>query len=343
MKGSRLFLVISLAYVCSSCVSKEDAAISGLIERIVPDHNSQFRTEIISSENGSDVFEIGSDQGKVVLRGNNAVSLASALNWYLKYYCNSNISDCGSRMDLPAKLPLPEQEIRKSINGNYRFQFNYCTFNYTASWWDWEQWEKKIDFMAMNGINMPLMVVGLEGVWYNSLIRVGYTDKEASSFLTGPAYFAWQWMTNIQSYGGPLPGSWIDSHIWLGKRIMDRCRELGMYPVQQGFSGYVPRDFRDKFPDARIMLKPEWYGFKGTAQLDPLDPLFEKFGRIFMEEQEKLFGKGHFYATDPFHESEPPVKTEESGFERENKINKFISNEKQNFATCCTGILPGRC
>ena len=288
-------------------------------------------------------FEIGSDQGKVVLRGNNAVSLASALNWYLKYYCNSNISDCGSRMDLPAKLPLPEQEIRKSINGNYRFQFNYCTFNYTASWWDWEQWEKKIDFMAMNGINMPLMVVGLEGVWYNSLIRVGYTDKEASSFLTGPAYFAWQWMTNIQSYGGPLPRSWIDSHIWLGKRIMDRCRELGMYPVQQGFSGYVPRDFRDKFPDARIMLKPEWYGFKGTAQLDPLDPLFEKFGRIFMEEQEKLFGKGHFYATDPFHESEPPVKTEESGFERENKINKFISNEKQNFATCCTGILPGRC
>lgn len=38
----------------------------------------------------------------------------------------------------------------------------------------------------MNAINMPLSVVGLEGVWYNTLLRFGFTDEEARSFLTGP-------------------------------------------------------------------------------------------------------------------------------------------------------------
>ncbi len=42
------------------------------------------------------------------------------------------------------------------------------------------------------------------------------------------------------------------------------------------------------------------------VQLDPLDPFFEQFGRIFLDEQSKLFGLGGYYAADPFHESEPP-------------------------------------
>ncbi|MFQ6927052.1 MAG: alpha-N-acetylglucosaminidase TIM-barrel domain-containing protein [Parabacteroides merdae] len=32
----------------------------------------------------------------------------------------------------------------------------------------------------------------------------------------------------MQSYGGPLPKSWIDKHIVLGKQIIDRELELGM-------------------------------------------------------------------------------------------------------------------
>ncbi len=27
-------------------------------------------------------------------------------------------------------------------------------------YWDWERWEKEIDWMAVHGINMPLALVG---------------------------------------------------------------------------------------------------------------------------------------------------------------------------------------
>ena len=110
--------------------------------------------------------------------------------------------------------------------------------------------------MAMNSINMPLSVVGLEAVWYNTLLKHKFTDEEARRFLAGPGHFAWQWMQNLQSYGGPLPKSWIDKHIVLGKQIIDRELELGMQPIQQGFSGYVPRELKEKYPDAKIQLQP---------------------------------------------------------------------------------------
>ena len=138
----------------------------------------------------------------------------------------------------------------------------------------------------------------------------------------GPAYFAWQWMANIEGVGGPLPKDWIDTHIKLGQKILERQRSLGMKPIQQGFSGYVPNALKEKYPDARIKSKNFWCGFPSTSQLDPLDPLFKKIGRTFLEEQKKLFGTSHLYAADPFHESAPPVK----GKEYLNKTGKAISD-----------------
>lgn len=128
---------------------------------------------------------------------------------------------------------------------------NYCTVSYSAAWWDWERWQRELDYMAMNSINMPLSVVGLEAVWYNTLLKHRFTDEEARHFLAGPAHAAWQWMQNLQDYGGPLPKSWIDSHIRLGKQIIQRELELGMQPIQQGFSGYVPRELKAKYPHAK--------------------------------------------------------------------------------------------
>lgn len=301
--------------------------VSNLIERVIPGYGNQFVLETISQENGKDVFEISTKNGKILLKGNNGVSLASALNWYLKYECNAHFSWTGDQLDLPKKLPFPKETFRKVIPTKHRVHFNYCTISYTASWWDWERWEREIDFLAMNGVNTPLSVVGLEGVWYHSLLKSGFTDEEAREFLVGPAYFAWQWMTNIQSHGGPLPKSWIDSHIKLGQQIMERQLELGMQPIQQGFSGYVPRTFKDKFPEAALKQETTWLGFNGTMQLDPLDPLFKKFGTTFLETQKELFGMHGLYAADPFHEGEPP----QEGEDYLNKVGNAIINLMTDF------------
>lgn len=37
---------------------------------------------------------------------------------------------------------------------------NVCTFGYSYAHWDWKRWEREIDWMALNGINMPLAFVG---------------------------------------------------------------------------------------------------------------------------------------------------------------------------------------
>lgn len=316
MKKLKLFALIAIIML-SGCKKEKHysdpklKAAAELIERVIPGYGEQFQLEKLSSPNGKDLFEVDKKLGKIVLRGNSAVSIASALNWYLKYTCNAHLSWCGDQLNLPEKLPLPKTKVRKEINAKHRVYFNYCTLNYTASWWNWERWQREIDFMAMNGINMPLSVIGLEGVWYNSLKRIGFTDEEARSYLVGPAYFAWQWMTNIQSHGGPLPKNWIDTHVELGKKIINRQLELGMNPIQQGFTGCVPREFMKKFPQANILQEGKWCGFEGTAQLDPLDPLFKKFGRIFFEEEQKLFGLHGTYAADPFHEGHPPKEDKE--------------------------------
>lgn len=291
-------------------VSDPLQAVRALIERVTPGYSGQFRLELIPAAD-DDVYAISGKQGEVTLRGNNAVALSVAYHQYLKQTCKANISWCGDRIDLPRRLPAPQQPVDGRINGKHRVYMNYCTVSYSAPWWDWERWERELDFMAMSGINMPLFTVGLEAVWYNTLLRYGFSDAEARKFLTGPAHSAWQWMQNIQDYGGPLPKSWIDSHAELGRRIIDRMLELDMQPIQQGFSGYVPRELKAKYPQAAIRLQPNWCSFPGAAQLDPTDPLFTEFGRAFLEEEKALFGAHGVYAADPFHESAPPVNTPE--------------------------------
>lgn len=297
-------LVILLAIPCAGAGTID--AARGLIHRVVPQHASQFVVEVIPPDDGKNVFEIDSRDGKIVLRGDNGVSIASALNHYLKNIARCHLSWCGDQLNLPATLPpVPAKERVVNLH-KQRVMFNYCTYNYSCSWWDWPRWERELDFLAMNGINMPLGVVGLEGVWYNTLLKHGFTDAEARGFLVGPAYSAWQWMTNIESHAGPLPKSWIDSHVAMGRMWMNRARELGMTPIRQGFSGNVPRLLKQKHPECAIALQPSWCGFHGSAQLDPTDPFFKVIGKTFMEESIRLFGEGHIWAADPFHESAPP-------------------------------------
>jgi len=32
-------------------------------------------------------------------------------------------------------------------------------------WWDWERWEKEVDWMALQGVNLPLAFTGQEAIW----------------------------------------------------------------------------------------------------------------------------------------------------------------------------------
>lgn len=77
---------------------------------------------------------------------------------------------------------------------------------------------KEIDFMAMNCINMPLTPIGSEAVWYETLQAFNFTKEEALSFISGPAFWAWQLMTNIDSYISPKSEEYVYNRLELGKK-----------------------------------------------------------------------------------------------------------------------------
>ncbi|MBS1511312.1 MAG: alpha-N-acetylglucosaminidase [Bacteroidetes bacterium] len=277
-----------------------------LLQRIVPQHSKQFILEIVPKENDKDVFEIDRKGNSIVLRGNNGVAVASALYYYLNEFCHTQITWNGVNMHLPAILPLPKKRIHKNTPYEYRYYLNYCTFNYSMSWWDWNRWEKEIDWMALHGINMPLSITGEEYTWYLVYKEMGFTDAELANFFCGPSYFSWFWMGNLDGWGGPLPLSWMKNHFALQQKIIARERALGMKPVLPAFTGHVPAAFKTKFPNAKLKQTNWTNGFADTYILDSEDPMFAQIGKHFLQQQTELLGTDHLYSADTFNENEPP-------------------------------------
>jgi alpha-N-acetylglucosaminidase len=281
------------------------AASHELIQRIIPTHATQFDVVELSSENG-DSFQIYSENGKIMLAGNNGVSIASALYYYLSEYCHCQITWNGVNLNLPAKLPIISGKIEKSSPYEHRYYLNYCTFSYSMSWWDWERWEKEIDWMALHGINLPLAITGQEYIWNEVYKEMGFNNDDLAAFFTGPAYFGWFWMGNIDGWGGPLPDSWMKRSKELQLKILKRERELGMKPVLPAFTGHVPAAFKTKFPNSKLKQTNWNNGFADTYILDSEDPLFAEIGKKYLQKQTEIFDTDHYYSADTFNENEPP-------------------------------------
>ena len=106
MNKKLTFLFLCISLLLSSCRQERDPRIEAayrLIERVTPGYGDQFQLELMEPVDGQDAYEIDSEGGKVVLRGNNTVSLATAFNQYLKYTCQAHVSWFGDQLDLPEK------------------------------------------------------------------------------------------------------------------------------------------------------------------------------------------------------------------------------------------------
>jgi alpha-N-acetylglucosaminidase len=300
---------LGLVFLAGSGVARaqlKNEASYALIRRILPGKATQFIIESLPAAAGKDFFELEGRGGRIVLRGNNGVAIASALYYYLTEFCHCQVTWNGTNLRLPARLPAVPKTIRRQSPYRYRYYLNYCTFNYSMAWWDWDRWQQEIDWMALHGINMPLAITGEEYTWRQVYRKMGFTDPELKDFFSGPAYFAWFWMGNLDGWGGPLPVHWMTAQRELQKKILDRERELGMTPVLPAFTGHVPSSFPSRFPEAHCKVTNWKNGFNDTYILDPADPLFAVIGKKFLAEQTALFGTDHFYSADTFNENEPP-------------------------------------
>lgn len=288
-----------ICMLCLAVVVKAASPIQGLLERIDKGASRKFVIEQVKSP--TDFFELDQKGDKVVIRGNNYVSIATGLNWYLKYYAGVQLSWNGMTAQLPAVLPAVPQKERHETDLKYRYDFNYCTYSYTMAFWDWDRWEKEIDWMALHGINLPLAVVGADVVWYNVLTKLGYTKDEINEFIAGPAFQGWWLMNNLEGWGGPNPDSWYKQRETLQKQILKRMREYGIQPVLPGYSGMVPHNAKECL-GLNVSDPGLWCGYRRPAFLQPTDPRFNEIADLYYKEMSRLYGKADFYSMDPFHE-----------------------------------------
>ena len=288
-----------ICMLCLAVVVKAASPIQGLLERIDKGASRKFVIEQVKSP--TDFFELDQKGDKVVIRGNNYVSIATGVNWYLKYYAGIQLSWNGMTAQLPAVLPAVPQKERHETDLKYRYDFNYCTYSYTMAFWDWDRWEKEIDWMALHGINLPLAVVGADVVWYNVLTKLGYTKDEINEFIAGPAFQGWWLMNNLEGWGGPNPDSWYKQRETLQKQILKRMREYGIRPVLPGYSGMVPHNAKERL-GLNVSDPGLWCGYRRPAFLQPTDPRFNEIADLYYKEMRRLYGKADFYSMDPFHE-----------------------------------------
>lgn len=288
-----------ICMLCLAVVVKAASPLQGLLERIDKGASRKFVIEQVKSP--TDFFELDQKGDKVVIRGNNYVSIATGVNWYLKYYAGIQLSWNGMTAQLPAVLPAVPQKERHETDLKYRYDFNYCTYSYTMAFWDWDRWEKEIDWMALHGINLPLAVVGADVVWYNVLTKLGYTKDEINEFIAGPAFQGWWLMNNLEGWGGPNPDSWYKQRETLQKQILKRMREYGIRPVLPGYSGMVPHNAKERL-GLNVSDPGLWCGYRRPAFLQPTDPRFNEIADLYYKEMSRLYGKADFYSMDPFHE-----------------------------------------
>ena len=291
--------LISLFFFISCVATLSANPIHGLLERIDRGASKKFIIQQQKSE--IDFFELDQKGSKVVVRGNNYVSIATGINWYLKYYAGIHLSWNGMTADLPEVLPAVTKKERHETNLPYRYAYNYCTFSYSMAFWDWERWQQEIDWMALHGVNLSLSLTGAETVWKNVLTKLGYSKDEINDFVSGPGFTAWWLMNNLEGWGGPNPNSWYVQQEELQKKIVKRMREYGIEPVLPGYCGMVPHNAKEKL-GLNVADPGLWCSYYRPAFLQPEDERFAEISALYYKELTKLYGKSKFYAMDPFHE-----------------------------------------
>ena len=272
-------------------------AVHGLALRVLGPAARYLRLVMLGGTGRS--YEYEARGGVLTIAATDGVSASVGLHQYLR-------EQCGLSVGWDTVLPLPLTSLRESPprQGSARveegYYLNFCTFSYTMPYWNWPDWEREIDWMALHGVTMPLAITGHEAVLRAAYSVLGLDDQTIRGFLGGPGYLPFQFMGCLDGFAGPLPSSWIESHLELAARILDRERAFGMTPVLPAFTGHVPREIAASARTGRR----DWQGFE-TVVLDPADPLYERVCAEITRAQIALLGTDHRYAADPFIEMIP--------------------------------------
>lgn len=146
MRTFKILFILSF-FLCVNNINANVKVMHRMVERLLPQYSSSFVFEELRDDD--DVYEVETVNGMVIIRGNNANSMAVGLNHYLKQYCKTSVSwYANDSVVLPKGIVPLNKKITSKAKVKNRFFLNYCTFGYSLTWWKWRDWERFIDWMA---------------------------------------------------------------------------------------------------------------------------------------------------------------------------------------------------
>ncbi len=308
----------------SSTITEADtrAALEGLITRILGgSYVSWFDFAFAEGEDGEDYFTVETINGKTKITANNGVSAATGLNYYLKYYCNVEVSQETAQVTMPKEMPVLAAKEGRSTPLKVRYAYNYCTLSYTMPFFGYEDWQRELDYLMLSGVNVILDTTATEALWVSYLQKYGYTAYEALDFVCGYAYKAWWLMGNLEGYGGNVSDRWVLDTLEMA-RVNERYMiAMGAQPCLQAFVGTLPIEFGTKAastltgkgfadPGDYMTSTGNWSGFTRPYVINTTYDGYEDLASTFYETQKELYGDiTDFYAGDFFHEisGNPPA------------------------------------
>lgn len=298
------FLVFVLWSPALTASEKDKDIVYDLLKRVT--NKTELPISLsLKKENNETYYEYKVKNGVLELKASNKVALCRGFYDYIKNNECGLFSWSGNNIVFPPKIK--DSSLHKKVVSPFKhhYYFNVVTFGYSMPYWDWERWEKEIDWMALHGVDMPLALVGYEAILARVWKRMGLTDEEINSYFVGPAHLPWMRMGNISGIDGPLNPDWHTRQITLQHKILKRMKSLDMKPICPGFPGFIPKAFQRIYPNLNI-VETHWGGAFHNWMISPEEPLFAEITKKFIQEWEKEFGKNDYYLVDSFNEMDIP-------------------------------------
>lgn len=314
----RYFLVLGLFFATFFMHANEGKVARKVVERSFGQEVAEvFVFEFDKELLGHDAYKIvknDKNEDKIIVASNSTIGMCRGAYDFLKNYSDGIYNWSGTSVNLEKLKNLGKAELEGESPFLYRYYFNVVTHGYSTAYWTWERWEKELDWMAMHGVNMPLLPGAYEAIAYKTFVELGISADKAKAFFTGPAFFPWNRMGNISAWDNDFPLSYFDKQIELTHKILDRLKDLGMTPIIQAFAGFVPEEITDLYDVKLTHL--DWAGFPKENLANLILPstkenqeLFVKIGNMYVANWKKEFGTNKYYLSDTFNEMDVPLSS----------------------------------
>lgn len=277
-------------------------AHDALVRLIGHDHANQVTLRPLDKGTGKDRFTVTAEHGRLVVAGTTPAVQLTGFGYYLRHVAHADIAINGEQTNLPRRLPLPSAPIARESSVDNRFALNDTNEGYAGAYLSWPEWQRRIDVLALHGINEMLVYEGQDAVYQRTFMHFGYSARDMREWIPQPAHQAWWLLQNMCCTGSPISQHLIDERTGLARKMVDRLRSLGMTPVLPGYFGTVPTDFEQRNPGANTVPQGTWNLLERPDWLDPTDPVFARVAAAFYREQTRLFGNSTMYKMDLLHE-----------------------------------------